>query len=744
MTQDNVPKNLIYALWDPRFEDVLRGVRYIGQSSSGMKRPKSHMDASSIDNDVNIHKSNWIRMLFRLGLEPRIVVLKELCSPDELDLAEIELISEHKKIGCDLLNRTDGGGGLRGFEHSEETRKKISDSKSGVPQARTVELIQAQAVLPPVWTPIKAWWLGMLYGRGFLKNNNNDDRHEYLVSFTSTDLELVEQWGAVIGVGNDRIRKKGSSSVMDVYDIRLVKWLSDQYKLDSKFDGELSPPSDLPSELFVPFLRGIWDSRGSISCKKKNNGKLISVIIRFNSEPMVDWIVARSPGLIKGEARKNGKIDAFMATRVGSNAVSFLKFLYSGFDGIGSSKNKDSVFSIINEYESVASTKCSRCGEIASFGKDLCHSCSVTKWSGALCSCGEPVVASGMCVRCYGKHNRTNRSWISAGHVIKQLESYSIDWASLTDDRREEEVEKIVRLYAGRGFPGQVLDLSEEDPIRRVSNGSVDASESGVIKGVSSVGQRTCLKFHMHRFEAKHHQSRTSVKDAFDDERHLRSAIKLQLRYGDPVTPKGVCRAMSAILHGPTNFPPSLARWLCDEFAKPGGTVLDPCSGFGGRALGSLSSSKNMKYIGFDVEPRSVAGNIAMAAQLGCSDRIDMHQSGVEDVDKYPDADFAMTSPPYYETEHYGEFANEKLSKYHSLKHWIDGFLKDLIVKTMRAAPVFVLNIGASGATDLSVESERIASENGFIVDRKWIWRTASFGAQSKERLLLIRRPSAS
>lgn len=124
-------KFLIYALSDPRTNEI----RYIGQSSRGLKRPKHHMCPSSIKGGHNPYKNNWLRQLKSLGLNPIIDVLEELISEDQLDENEQFYIAYFRSIGCRLVNLTDGGKGMRGYSLSKETRTKMSLSHKGKKQS---------------------------------------------------------------------------------------------------------------------------------------------------------------------------------------------------------------------------------------------------------------------------------------------------------------------------------------------------------------------------------------------------------------------------------------------------------------------------------------------------------------------------------------------------------------------------------------------------------------------------------
>lgn len=118
-------KFIIYALIDPRTNEV----RYIGKSSTGLRRPERHARPGSLAKD-GTWKARWIRKLQAEGATYRIEVLEEV-DRERLSLAEIEWIAKGRALGWPLTNLTDGGDGMSGFRFSEETRRKISERLKG-------------------------------------------------------------------------------------------------------------------------------------------------------------------------------------------------------------------------------------------------------------------------------------------------------------------------------------------------------------------------------------------------------------------------------------------------------------------------------------------------------------------------------------------------------------------------------------------------------------------------------------
>ncbi len=120
-------KFIIYALCDPRFLIVdPRYYRYVGKSTSGMNRPRSHAARSLIEKDHsrNWQKASWLEEMIGIG-GYRIEVMQTLPNPvdgkdaerlgQELGHLERKWIAAARADGYLLLNRTDGGENVIGF-----------------------------------------------------------------------------------------------------------------------------------------------------------------------------------------------------------------------------------------------------------------------------------------------------------------------------------------------------------------------------------------------------------------------------------------------------------------------------------------------------------------------------------------------------------------------------------------------------------------------------------------------------
>lgn len=102
----------------------INGKKYIGQSKrdNGI-RIKEHFQVAQ-DNHTNLHLYNSIRKYGKDNFT--IEMLKNNIPECELDKWEIYYIQKYDTL-INGYNNTKGGGGVRGYHHSIETKKKISE-----------------------------------------------------------------------------------------------------------------------------------------------------------------------------------------------------------------------------------------------------------------------------------------------------------------------------------------------------------------------------------------------------------------------------------------------------------------------------------------------------------------------------------------------------------------------------------------------------------------------------------------
>ena len=131
-----------------------------------------------------------------------------------------------------------------------------------------------------------------------------------------------------------------------------------------------------------------------------------------------------------------------------------------------------------------------------------------------------------------------------------------------------------------------------------------------------------------------------------DPEKVWGRVCKMDRRKGFPPSPTDIFELNRTI----TFFKPTIAKHLCVKFNAK--SVLDPCAGWGGRMLGSVSAGA--KYTGYDTneELREPYNNMIKELKLKNAEMI--FKSCLEDLDfEGLEYDLVLTSPPYENLEIY-------------------------------------------------------------------------------------------
>jgi len=110
---------------------------------------------------------------------------------------------------------------------------------------------------PLSWTPALAYAVGLAATDGCLINTG---RH---VAFVSSDRDLVESFLACIGRRSSHFRKDGNVYRAQLGDVELYRWLSGTGLTQRK--SLTLGRVEVPAELFLDLVRGLFDGDGSIS-----------------------------------------------------------------------------------------------------------------------------------------------------------------------------------------------------------------------------------------------------------------------------------------------------------------------------------------------------------------------------------------------------------------------------------------------------------------------------------------------
>ena len=241
-------------------------------------------------------------------------------------------------------------------------------------------------------------------------------------------------------------------------------------------------------------------------------------------------------------------------------------------------------------------------------------------------------------------------------------------------------------------------------------------------------GKMISLLFNPHRLLTPTKRSSISIYDSLNKYNFLQGFVRYFLYSMERGDANPLYRTLERGFNGVqyvNEFPPYVARKIIERYYKDKTSifkVLDPCAGWGGRVIGA-ASLKKVVYTGCEPCTAIFKGLINLAEWLkGLNNDFDYNliHSPFEDVNlKLGFYDMALTSPPYFDTEHYSDEETNSFNRFNTFESWVDGFYKILILNTMQylkpSAP-FIINIG-NRLYPLGKELFKICDNNNLYVE---------------------------
>lgn len=111
--------------------NLINGKKYVGQATNLKTRQNKWKSTSGHYAGKAIDAARKKYGIDNFGFE----ILKE-CKDDELDYWEKYYIKELNTKVPYGYNMTDGGEGMTGYTHSQETKKKLSEARKGIPNIK--------------------------------------------------------------------------------------------------------------------------------------------------------------------------------------------------------------------------------------------------------------------------------------------------------------------------------------------------------------------------------------------------------------------------------------------------------------------------------------------------------------------------------------------------------------------------------------------------------------------------------
>lgn len=310
-------------------------------------------------------------------------------------------------------------------------------------------------------------------------------------------------------------------------------------------------------------------------------------------------------------------------------------------------------------------------------------------------------------------------------HPRSVLELTSEHWKQLSLRSQRRWVELALRYWRQRGFPRIRLTVNE---IRHDFSRLCQVEPSFVLKGrdlrASTLALRLANYFHPHMWRLRSSRYR-SPWEAFLDDEALRLCIRKALTYCNdrpPLAPNSLRRQLQTLTNTASvwNFRPAVARALMQLFSGDGDTVLDFCAGFGGRLLAALSLER--RYTGVEPSRDTLRGLERMSLRLSSlnlsrGEAQLLGGSAEEVLPRLPSDSvrLVLTSPPYFDREHYAGDVERYFPKYRSYEVWRDSFLRlttEESARLLKRGGTLILNIADTSRYRIVRDTQRLAARH--------------------------------
>jgi hypothetical protein len=313
--------------------------------------------------------------------------------------------------------------------------------------------------------------------------------------------------------------------------------------------------------------------------------------------------------------------------------------------------------------------------------------------------------------------------------VINLLKSYTKEkYLNADDEEKDTMIDEVFQIYRGKNiFP---IWYYNDDGVKKEIHKCIDKEVSfdDFLDLKYNQGLSLCRYIFPNLAQVECGGDKRTPHRKFYDDHILKRGIKFCLEFKNNVVPYELRRALEMIGGGvATNFKPMNAKALYEKFVPENGIIYDYASGYGGRMLGALSSKNNYTYIGLEPNTDTYNNVINLGNYIedttGRKNSFEIHKIGSEDyrANQSECIDFAFSSPPYFNLEHYTDEETQSYIKFPSLDLWFKGYVKPTIhniYHMLKKDHFYAVNIADFniGKTRVEFVNEwiRISEEEGF------------------------------
>lgn len=141
---------------------------------------------------------------------------------------------------------------------------------------------------------------------------------------------------------------------------------------------------------------------------------------------------------------------------------------------------------------------------------------------------------------------------------------------------------------------------------------------------------------------------------------------------------------MRAGLPNSSFYRPHFSRQIILNTNIEEGLLFDPCAGWGGRMLGTVSAGWH--YVACEPNVETYNNLMRLINFLGIQNSVTLHNIPAEDFDYKSlqgKVDIVLTSPPYFNLEVYTNSTNQSYHKHNTYQTWVNDWLEPLITNSI-------------------------------------------------------------
>ena len=277
------------------------------------------------------------------------------------------------------------------------------------------------------------------------------------------------------------------------------------------------------------------------------------------------------------------------------------------------------------------------------------------------------------------------------------------EFPDYSEQRKTEIVEELFEIYRGVNiFPiAYYSQYGVEKAIQQLYNNQV-YYDGKVLQNKSNVGLKLCKWSHPIQHQITRNDKDLCMIDKFYNDSILKKAIKGSITTNKSADPAHVLNFLTLIGSTATNYKPLSCQAIVERYTPYGGTYFDSSQGIGGRILGTLTSQKNLTYVGVDPWKETNICNAKLGQYceevLGRSNSYKLFCIGSEKARFGNEgfADFSFTSCPYFDLEIYSDDPTQCYNQFPQLNAWFKGFVGPTIKNTyniLKPGAFYVMNI---------------------------------------------------